>query len=155
MEGWQQDWFKMFDTLASEMEQFIWETTQGIAEAIDSAIEFSCEVVEEIQVAIASDFDDLDLQIETWIEPVLQALLGEASIDQTADALFAPVEPFLNSHPVCVGCRHYHGRVYGGNLLVCAMHPYGMTDDSESCPDKEAISWRFSSDRNLLGEDEF
>ncbi|NJO42205.1 MAG: hypothetical protein HC769_01390 [Cyanobacteria bacterium CRU_2_1] len=31
--------------------------------------------------------------------------------------------------PACRGCYHYHGRVYGGNLLVCAMHPYGVEDD--------------------------
>lgn len=37
---------------------------------------------------------------------------------------------------VCQGCRHYHGRVYGGNFLVCAMHPYGA--ESEHCNDWEA-----------------
>lgn len=28
----------------------------------------------------------------------------------------------------CQGCGHYHGQVYGGNLFVCAMHPYGVED---------------------------
>lgn len=37
---------------------------------------------------------------------------------------------------VCQGCSHYHGRVYGGNLLVCGMHPYGA--DGEHCHDWEA-----------------
>lgn len=36
----------------------------------------------------------------------------------------------------CKGCCHYHGHVYGGNLFVCAMHPYGSTDDH--CPDWES-----------------
>lgn len=36
----------------------------------------------------------------------------------------------------CRGCRHYHGQVYGGNLLVCAMHPYGI--EEEVCSDWEA-----------------
>ncbi|MBE9178610.1 hypothetical protein IQ268_08565 [Oculatella sp. LEGE 06141] len=35
----------------------------------------------------------------------------------------------------CQGCCHYHGRVYGGNMLVCGMHPYGAEEDS--CPDWE------------------
>jgi ABC-type nickel/cobalt efflux system permease component RcnA len=34
---------------------------------------------------------------------------------------------------VCQGCSHYHGRVYGGNLLVCGMHPYGA--EGEYCDD--------------------
>lgn len=35
--------------------------------------------------------------------------------------------------PACKGCCHYHGQTYGGNLLVCAMHPYGA--DGEQCSD--------------------
>ncbi len=38
-------------------------------------------------------------------------------------------------HPACVGCSNYHGHSYGGNLLVCAMHPYGWKN--ENCPDWE------------------
>jgi hypothetical protein len=33
----------------------------------------------------------------------------------------------------CQGCCHYHGQTYGGNLLVCAMHPHGV--ESDRCPD--------------------
>jgi hypothetical protein len=36
-------------------------------------------------------------------------------------------------------CRHYHGQVYGGNLLVCAMHPYGPGEDVDTCPDLDSI----------------
>lgn len=44
--------------------------------------------------------------------------------------------PLLPQQPnVCQGCRHYHGRSYGGNLLVCAMHPFGA--DGEHCSDWE------------------
>ncbi|MCU0525817.1 MAG: hypothetical protein MUF72_13425 [Elainella sp. Prado103] len=35
----------------------------------------------------------------------------------------------------CQGCCHYHGQVYGGNRLICAMHPYGVEEDR--CPDWE------------------
>ncbi|MBD2077226.1 hypothetical protein H6F86_25780 [Phormidium sp. FACHB-592] len=35
----------------------------------------------------------------------------------------------------CQGCRHRHGRSYGGTLLVCGMHPYG---NGEGCSDFEA-----------------
>jgi hypothetical protein len=33
----------------------------------------------------------------------------------------------------CRGCQHYHGRSYGGQLLVCAMHPYGT--EADQCDD--------------------
>ncbi|WLT38230.1 hypothetical protein NON20_22495 [Synechocystis sp. B12] len=38
-----------------------------------------------------------------------------------------------NHQPACQGCQHYHGYVYNGQLLVCAMHPYGW--ETEQCPD--------------------
>lgn len=45
-------------------------------------------------------------------------------------------QPPLPRQPVaCQGCQHYHGRIYGGTLLVCAMHPFGVEDDR--CPDWE------------------
>jgi hypothetical protein len=33
----------------------------------------------------------------------------------------------------CQDCTEYHGLIYGGVRLVCAMHPYGV--DGENCPD--------------------
>ena len=45
----------------------------------------------------------------------------------------------------CRGCTHYHGRVYSGNLFVCAMHPYGAT--GEVCLDWEADRSRRRSSR--------
>jgi hypothetical protein len=39
-----------------------------------------------------------------------------------------------NQVPIaCQGCRHYHGRSYGGERLICAMHPYGV--EQETCAD--------------------
>ncbi len=35
----------------------------------------------------------------------------------------------LNQIPSgCTGCRSLRGKVYGGNLFVCSMHPYGRED---------------------------
>ena len=33
----------------------------------------------------------------------------------------------------CQKCEHYQGQIHGGNLLVCAFHPYGQ----ENCEDFE------------------
>ena len=30
---------------------------------------------------------------------------------------------------VCQGCAFYHGTTYGGQQLICGMHPYGVEDD--------------------------
>ena len=37
----------------------------------------------------------------------------------------------------CLGCRYYYGKRHGNAPLICAMHPYGSSDDS--CLDWEAI----------------
>lgn len=37
----------------------------------------------------------------------------------------------------CRQCKNYHGQKYGGNLLVCGMHPYGPSGDT--CDDFEKI----------------
>ena len=36
----------------------------------------------------------------------------------------------------CRICKHYHGQIYGGVELVCAVHPSGYRGDS--CPDYQA-----------------
>jgi hypothetical protein len=35
----------------------------------------------------------------------------------------------------CYGCKYLYGQLLNGNLLVCAIHPYGLDD----CPDLEVI----------------
>ncbi|WP_448381071.1 hypothetical protein [Gloeomargarita sp.] len=63
-----------------------------------------------------------------WVEGALIALLQPLA--QTLD-------PLVMDQPACVGCKHYHGQVYNGQIFVCAMHPYGV--GSETCPDWEAL----------------
>lgn len=38
-------------------------------------------------------------------------------------------------HQACKGCANWHGVRYGNELLVCAMHPFGV--DAEWCKDWE------------------
>jgi hypothetical protein len=51
--------------------------------------------------------------------------LRQVNQERMAEALKKP--------SACRGCCHYHGHTYGGNLLVCAMHPYGV--EEAHCPD--------------------
>lgn len=64
---------------------------------------------------------------------------GDDLLDNAFDLDFdfnPKVRPTSQLNPACIGCIHYHGRVYNGNLLVCAMHPHGW--DSQDCPDWES-----------------
>lgn len=49
----------------------------------------------------------------------------------------------------CDGCKHLHGEAYGGNLLVCAMHPYGT--DGDSCPDKDWNGYVSAEQHHVTG----
>ena len=162
MDNWQQDWFKAIEEIAAEMTQVFDDIGRNISQAADALVNFSEEMANEIGDAlvqvdemIVPKLDQFDEQMAEWVDPVLQAVFGiEAAFDRAVEPVTHTVEPWLNQHPLCMGCRHYHGQEYGGNLLVCAMHPYGVIDGSDSCPDKEAISWSFSN-VNYHSNDDF
>lgn len=138
-----EDWTEALETIANNIEQFLDDLGKGMGEAVNGWVEFADDMAEELERAITPGLDQFDQQMTGWIEPVLLALTGlEASIDRAVEPVSHTVEPLLNQHPICVGCRHYHGHAYNGVMLVCAMHPYGIVDGSDSCPDKEASTWR-------------
>jgi hypothetical protein len=162
MENWQQDWFKAFETIATEVGQLFEAVGRDIAEATDTLFDLSEEVAEDVEQTLtqidevlAPKLEQLDEQLGQWLDPMVQAIWGiEATIDRAVEPVTHTVEPWLNQHPVCIGCRNYHGQQYGGNLLVCAMHPYGVEEGADYCPDKELVSWSFPSS-NRQGDDNF
>ena len=129
MEKWQKDFFELLETVGDEVDQFF----QGVTETVDSFFELTEEITEQVQNTIVTEIDQY---LNELAEPIfevyweLEEVMGE--VDQP---LPYPVEPTQQEHPACIGCRHYHGQVYSGNLLVCGMHPYGWED--ENCPDWE------------------
>ncbi|MEN9208229.1 MAG: hypothetical protein Q6L50_09580 [Gloeomargarita sp. GMQP_bins_120] len=88
-------------------------------------------------------------KLETWNDQVEDMLWEwETSITETtvwleealsglAQPLARTLDPLLMNQPACVGCKHYHGQVYNGQILVCAMHPYGV--EGTQCPDWEGF----------------
>ena len=163
MESWQQDWLKLFDTVTQGVHEWFEEVNRDLSEAADTLLNLSEEVADEIETSLeqidqvlAPKLAQWDEQIGQWIDPVLQAVWGiEATLDRAVEPVTHTVEPWLNQHPVCIGCRHYHGQEYNGNLLICAMHPYGMGEGEESCPDKEQSTWSFPSPDRDPWEDHF
>lgn len=123
MEEWQKDLFEMIEAVAYEVEQFL----LGVTEMVDT-------VVEQVQNTMAADIDQC---LQELFEPIaeiyleLEEIIGE--VDQPLTYIVDTVEPTPDKNPACIGCHHYHGQAYGGNLLVCAMHPYGWDDGD--CPD--------------------
>ncbi|HEY9845351.1 MAG TPA: hypothetical protein V6D03_04060 [Candidatus Caenarcaniphilales bacterium] len=112
MESWQKDLYQFLEAVASEAEQFFEEVNQVVAE-------------------VATEIDQV---IDKAIEPVVDFFLEmEAVFGEATQPVVQTMQPILEEHPACVGCHHYHGQVHGGNLLICAMHPYGW--DSDACPD--------------------
>jgi hypothetical protein len=118
------------------------------SKAIDQAAEWmgnliyqGCEIlVKEIEataIEVEATLDDYLEPIFNWIGEVEEIVAdGSRPFVQT-------VTPALQDRPVCVGCSNYHGEAYGGNVLVCAIHPYGV--EGNSCPDWTSV-WKDGSD---------
>jgi len=136
MEQWQKDLIGMIETVADEVEQFF----LGMNDMVDTFFEFAEEITEEIQSTFVADVDAFaTLQEEFFqelVEPILEVFWELEDITENIDPGFPyGVEATSEKNTACIGCSNYHGQVYGGNLLVCAMHPHGW--DDEHCPDWE------------------
>ncbi|MDF5719572.1 MAG: hypothetical protein PUP91_03570 [Rhizonema sp. PD37] len=130
MEKWQKDIWEVVQVVSDEVERFF----QGMGEMVDTIFELTEEITEQVQDSIATE---LDQYLHDLAEPILEAYWElEDVVGDDMDLGFPySVEPTAEQNSACIGCRHYHGQVYSGNLLVCAMHPSGW--ESESCPDWE------------------
>ena len=138
MDDWQKDFFQLLETMTAEFEQFF-EEVSHVVEAVAEEVSDGLQVVaEEVQNAITTDIDPY---WQDWFGPIVEiyAEFEEIALDDLSETTEFPFNPkleaTLENHPACMGCRYYHGQVYGGNLLVCGMHPYGW--DGEHCPDWE------------------
>ncbi|HYW18787.1 MAG TPA: hypothetical protein VE956_05625 [Nodularia sp. (in: cyanobacteria)] len=136
MEQWQKDLAEMVETVAEEVERFF----LGMSEMVDIFFELSEEFSD--QVHNSSIATDIDQYLQDLTDPILEVYWELEDFVGDSDPGFPyGVEPTLEKNAACMGCHHYHGQVYGGNLLVCGMHPHGW--DDSSCPDWEKEEERF------------
>ncbi len=127
MEQWQKNLFEMLETVADEVEHFF----EGVTGIVETFFDLSEEITEQVQSTIATEIDQY---LNELAEPIFEVYWELEEIVGEVDQPFPyTVEPTPEQHAACIGCCHYHGQVYGGNLLVCGMHPYGWED--ENCPD--------------------
>jgi hypothetical protein len=124
MEEWPKSVFEMLESVADMVDEFF----LGVTDMIE---DFANDVQNTVGV-------DIDQCLQDMFEPIVEIYFElEEIVNDTEQIYSYPVEPSPEKHPACVGCSNYHGQVYSGNLLVCAMHPYGW--DTETCPDWESI----------------
>ncbi len=135
MEQWQKDLAEIVETVADEVERFF----LGMSEMVDVFFELSEEFSDQVQNSIVTEIDQY---LQELTEPVLELYWDLEDVVGDGDPGFPyGVEPTAEKNAACIGCQHYHGQVYGGNLLVCGMHPHGW--DDSNCPDWEKEEERF------------
>ncbi|BAY13567.1 hypothetical protein [Calothrix sp. NIES-2098] len=129
MDKWQKDLIDIIETVAVEVEHFF----LGMSDMVEAFLELTEEITEQVQTTIATEVDQY---LHDLAEPMMEVYWELEDVVADVDPGFPyPVEATPEKNSACVGCAHYHGQVYGGNLLVCAMHPHGW--DDSNCPDWE------------------
>lgn len=129
MDNWTKEFLAFCDALNQDLEAF-WDDVEQFTEEFPESLD---EVMQQMEETITEEIEGF---WQDFFEPLLDINEIEEFGDEEFDfVITSKVYPDQNTHPACRGCRHYHGYVYGGNLFVCAMHPYGWSD--ENCPDWE------------------
>ncbi|NEP60655.1 MAG: hypothetical protein F6K31_27270 [Symploca sp. SIO2G7] len=125
-----------------ELSKNVIEILESVPEIVD---EFFFEVTEAVDVFADELQNTIGMEIEQYLQDMCEAIFELSFVFEDefediwveTDPFFTdPVEPTPDKNSACVDCCHYHGQVYGGNLFVCAMYPYGW--DAENCPDWES-----------------
>ncbi len=144
MNDWHDEWWKQLEKTAAEVENFFAEVGEATELAVD-------EIVDEVSENLGTFLEQFQLdileEVDNFIEDLVEVIITtgdeiDAAISEEwedfSDEDFTIIsyhQPSAQSHPACINCVNYHGQVYNGNLLVCAMHPYGSDDNN--CPDWE------------------
>lgn len=134
MEDWSKSIVEAIETVVLDMEKFFTDVTEEFNQMFGDLTKLSEEITDEVQNKILPELDECMNEI---FEPILD-LYFDLDIDTEGehfDPFVTYVQPTETEQPACRGCKHYHGQIYGGNLLVCGMHPMGA--EAETCPDWE------------------
>ncbi|MEB3292136.1 MAG: hypothetical protein VKJ24_03150 [Synechococcales bacterium] len=142
-------------TVQLEVEQLVTELAEDVNEAVESAVDtlmlVSEEMTTQVQTTAVQVQSTWDEELEPFLNQLMVSLFNlplefnfplEDGIDRLPlswqSSFLAP--PIAPTHPLCQTCRHYHGQSYGGTLLVCGMHPYGISEGQPDCADHEVGS---------------
>jgi hypothetical protein len=155
MEDWQKEFWQTLDRLGEQLGEFLTDVTQEANEFVNTIGGLSEEMTLQLQETTLV----IEQSVTEWLIPIVDTVLDWGGLlEETAAPMGQTIAPLMQQHPVCVGCQHYHGQTYGGTLLVCAMHPYGVEAGVNTCPDREETPWlstHFSTHLNLPGHPNF
>lgn len=139
--------YQASDALVEVTDNWAEQVQQALEPEIDRIVDDLNRTLEPLEVAVESQVDEVAESLDQIMGPILTTLLS--SMDLWLEEVTAPinrtVDPVLQNHPTCMGCRNYFGQAHGGNMLVCAMHPFGP--ESDHCSDYESI-WPHQRDRS-------
>ncbi|TVQ08249.1 MAG: hypothetical protein EA368_12240 [Leptolyngbya sp. DLM2.Bin27] len=132
------------DHLVRTTDDWAEQVQEAIDPEIDRIVDQLNHVVEPFRMTINAEIDDVADQLSEVLGPLVTGLSGlDQWFEEVSGPLNSTVEPLLQNYPACVGCRNFCGQSYGGNTLVCAMHPFGP-EEERHCPDWESV-WPHSS----------
>lgn len=128
MNDWQDEWWKQIEKTATEMETFFTEVGETTELLVDEVTENVGSFFEQFQVGFGEEVEDfvrnfVDVIITTS-DDIEAAFFDEWDGFVDDDFDFTSISyhtPSAQSHPACIGCANYHGHIYNGNLLVCAI----------------------------------
>lgn len=146
MDNWDNHFWKWLNDVQQDLESFSIQINQEWQKNIAELETKLNDLTEEVEDAITTELNQFRGDVDDLMSDFLRIFLDEDLMEVEDDQNFDPEElyflfedgkpiPNHQTHPACVGCTHYHGQTYNGNLLVCAMYPYGW--DGEKCPDWE------------------
>lgn len=119
------------DAIAGEVEKQLRPTLEHWADSLNDSLEPLESILDKEVERFSEEFTEF---VTPVVEPLAEAI--ESWVEAMAAPIASQIDPIINDHPTCIGCKHYHGQAHGGNMLVCAMYPYGP--ETESCPDWES-----------------
>jgi hypothetical protein len=120
------------DQIADELEKQLRPTLDRWAEDFQNS-------VEPLESTLDRETERLSEELTEFLTPIVVPLSDalESWLEAIAAPLNSHIDPMVNEHPTCIGCKHYYGQSHGGHMLVCAMYPYGP--EQEQCPDWESV----------------
>ncbi|OUC12237.1 MAG: hypothetical protein B0A82_23585 [Alkalinema sp. CACIAM 70d] len=149
MSDWQRDLAAAIEGITEQVTELVLEVSQEVAETVDGLLDLSEDAVSQLQSQVKGQVEAvLDTELEPFLNGILNPLFGlsiadllepPGSDEATVGEGLIQFDLSEDLHPVCRGCKHFHGQVYGGNLLVCGMHPYGVPEGVDQCPDREVV----------------
>ncbi len=151
MEDWQKEFWTTLEQLSCEVEQFFQEVGQIIEEFTEQVEGELLTGIEELVETLLASILETETEMAQEDSPRQQPEQESSPPEELPEHyplqelqelfdedFFNPkMEATQDNNPACIGCAHYHGRIYGGTLLVCGTHPYGWEDGN--CPDWQQI----------------